>query len=33
MHIMANDIPHYYQAGARDFVYMHVTAADWGNKV
>jgi hypothetical protein len=32
MHTMANDIPYYYQAGARDFVYMHVTAADWGNK-
>jgi hypothetical protein len=31
-HTMANDIPHYYKAGARDFEYMHVTTGNWGNK-
>lgn len=32
MHVMAHDIPYYYQAGARYFQYMHVTTQRWGNK-
>jgi len=32
MHTMANDIPRYYEAGARHFHYMHVTTGNWGNK-
>jgi hypothetical protein len=32
MHTMANDIPYYHKAGARQFQYMHVTTGNWGNK-
>jgi hypothetical protein len=32
MHGMAHDIPYYYQIGARQFHYMHVTTARWGTK-
>jgi hypothetical protein len=32
MHVMAHDIPHYYDLGARQFHYMHVTTGDWGSK-
>jgi len=32
MHTMANDIPYYYEVGARHFQYMHVTTCNWGNK-
>lgn len=32
MHSMANDIPYYYQTGARHFDYMHVTTGNWGSK-
>lgn len=32
MHVMAHDIPFHYQAGVRNFQYMHVTTGHWGNK-
>ncbi len=32
MRTMASDIPSYYNAGARQFQYMHVTTGQWGNK-
>jgi hypothetical protein len=32
MHVMAHDIPYYYQVGSRYFEYMHVTTGRWGNK-
>ena len=32
MHTMAHDIPHFHEVGARQFQYMHVTTAGWGNK-
>jgi hypothetical protein len=32
MRTMASDIPYYYNAGARQFQYMHVTTDHWGNK-
>jgi len=32
MHTMAHDVPHFYGVGARQFQYMHVTTAGWGNK-
>jgi hypothetical protein len=32
MHTMANDMPVYYETGARHFHYMHCTTSDWGNK-
>ncbi len=32
MHMMASDIPYYYEAGARHFHYMHVTTENWGSK-
>jgi len=32
MHTMANDLPHFYKVGARQFQYMHVTTGHWGTK-
>lgn len=32
MHIMAHDIPYYYNRGARAFQYLHVNTAHWGGK-
>lgn len=30
MHVMCNDIPYYYNVGARYFHYMHVKTKEWG---
>ena len=32
MGTMAHDLPHFYEVGARQFQYMHVTTGNWGNK-
>ena len=32
MHVMAHDIPYYYDSGVRYFQYMHVTTGRWGSK-
>jgi len=31
-HVMAKDIPYYYDTGARHMHYMHVTTGNWGSK-